>query len=97
MRNKFIYLTFLPDPILSGFPAFESAVPETFGLTCLGFLASLFPRLLLPLDICFPYLLVQRSLSKNVKPSCCVFSFGRASSRARLFSKSNAQGASGCF
>ena len=38
-------------PILSGFEALESAVAETFGLTCFGFFASLLPRLLFPLDI----------------------------------------------
>lgn len=49
------YLTFLPATTIDAFPAFESAVAEIFGLTCFGFLASLLPRLLLPLDIGFPF------------------------------------------
>ncbi len=51
----FVYLTFLPATFIPDFPAFEPAVAETFGLTCFGFLASLLPRLLLPLDIGFPF------------------------------------------
>lgn len=36
-------------------PALESEVARTLAFTCFGFLISLFPRLLLPLDICFPF------------------------------------------
>ena len=57
IQNLMTYLDFFPVPILRGFPALESAVAETFGLTCLGFFASLLPRLLLPLDIYFPLLM----------------------------------------
>lgn len=51
----FLYLPFFLEPIFSGFAAFESAVAETFGLTCFGFFASLLPRLLSFLDIRFPF------------------------------------------
>lgn len=50
-----VYLVFLPVLIFSVFPIFESAVADTFALTCFGFLVSLLPRLLLPFDIGFPF------------------------------------------
>ncbi|WP_377150785.1 hypothetical protein [Roseovarius aestuarii] len=48
------YLTFFPAMEIGGFPASEFAVAETLGFSCFGFLASLFPRLLLLLAMVFP-------------------------------------------
>ena len=53
---RFGYFTFLPLISRGGFPARELAVAETFGFSCLGFLASLLPRLLLlPLAMRGPF------------------------------------------
>ncbi|WP_209426370.1 hypothetical protein [Pararhodobacter sp. SW119] len=43
------YFFFSPSDI--GFTAPELAVARTFGFSCFGFFASLFPRLLLPFPI----------------------------------------------
>ncbi|MFT7448718.1 MAG: hypothetical protein ACI9LZ_003663 [Glaciecola sp.] len=45
------YFTFFPPIESVGFPNPEFAVARTLALSCLGFLTSLFPRLLLPFDI----------------------------------------------
>ncbi|MBN2905474.1 MAG: hypothetical protein JXJ18_02065 [Rhodobacteraceae bacterium] len=42
---------FFFSPSETGFPAPKLAVAKTFGLSCLGFFTSLFPRLLLPFPI----------------------------------------------
>ncbi|MFT7577959.1 MAG: hypothetical protein ACI9XZ_004362 [Alphaproteobacteria bacterium] len=52
---KETYFIFFPAMTIGDFPAFEFAVAETFGLTCLGFFASLLPRRLSPLDIWFSF------------------------------------------
>ena len=51
------YFIFLPAIARAGLPAREFAVAEILGFTCLGFLVSLLPRLLLPLDIGLPSIL----------------------------------------
>ena len=48
------YFTFLPASTSEDLPSAADVVAETFGFSCLGFLFSLVPRLLLPLDIGFP-------------------------------------------
>ena len=54
---RFGYFTFLPPIASAGFPSSELAVAETFGFSCLGFLASLLPRLLLlPLAMRGPFI-----------------------------------------
>ena len=60
-----LYLVFLPALIFSGLPAFELAVAETLALICLGFRASLLPRLLSPFDIGFPVLNATASLKRR--------------------------------
>jgi hypothetical protein len=45
------YLIFFPAMESAGFPTTEFAVAKTLVFSCLGFLTSLFPRLLLPFDI----------------------------------------------
>lgn len=48
------YFAFLPPIDSAGFPASEFEVAKTFGFSCFGFLASLFPRLLFPLPMVCP-------------------------------------------
>lgn len=64
-HSKLIYLIFFPATIIGDFPEFELAVADTFGLTCFGFFASLLPRLLSPLDICFSLCFKFKNLYKH--------------------------------
>jgi hypothetical protein len=48
------YLTFFPEIDSAGFPARGLAAAEALGFSCFGFLASLLPRMLLPLAMVGP-------------------------------------------
>jgi len=64
-----IYFVFFPPIDKAGLPAREFAVAETFGFSCLGFLASLLPRLLLPLAMVCPSKM-QRSDAELARGGC---------------------------
>ena len=54
--KRYDYFIFFPPIASAGLPSRELAVAETFGFSCLGFLASLLPRLLLlPLAMIGPF------------------------------------------